>query len=217
LDQQAQLERTILQLNQQLRQLVGGNPEERVRLWADADLRVELAPSDEPEAIAIGLRERAELVLIRHLRDNLSATSVTVARSALAAADPSLGVSGSPAMSLFSQHLLCGCLACEEPIRARQLDRLLNSREEAVADDVREAIIAMETRLRQVAIANERLAHWRKRHDDLEALRQVGQTTPFDVNAAELEIIRAETTLVQQVIAWRIAQVDLREAQGLLD
>ena len=40
--------------------------------------------------------------------------------------------------------------------------------------------------------------------------------TALDIAAADLKLLDAQRELVHQVMAWRIAQVKLKEAQGLL-
>ena len=50
----------------------------------------------------------------------------------------------------------------------------------------------------------------------LRRTRPDGGVSVLDVGAAELHLIERQSDLVHQVIAWRIAQAKLKEAQGLL-
>ena len=82
--------------------------------------------------------------------------------------------------------------------------------------EIRLAIREIETRLKQSAIAAETHASWQQRLGDLKSLREVGSATPQEIQQAQLEVTAAESTLLKQVIAARLAQVKLKEAQGLL-
>jgi len=93
---------------------------------------------------------------------------------------------------------------------------LLETREQQVASEIRLAVREIETRLKQSAIAAETLATWQQRHNDLKALREVGSATAQEIQQAQLELTAAESAVLKQVIAVRLAQVKLKEAQGLL-
>ena len=106
--------------------------------------------------------------------------------------------------------------ACELEIRRAQLMELLETREQQVASEIRLAVREIETRLRQSAIAAEARASWQQRLTDLKALREVGSATPLEIQQAQLELTAAESALLKQAIAVRLAEVKLKEAQGLL-
>jgi cell fate (sporulation/competence/biofilm development) regulator YlbF (YheA/YmcA/DUF963 family) len=212
LDQQVTAELAVLQLNQQILQQIGAANETAVRLWPAVDLQVVAELPEEERLVAQGSARRADLQLLRRLRDDMSADSVAAARRALAMSQMGLGTV-SPA-GLLAQRRLCACLECEAPIRQRQVELLLYERERQAESEMRSGIYTLEARLRQIALASERLASWRRRYQELQALRAIGSATPAEISLAELETIRAETALVQQVIAWRLAQVDLEQALG---
>jgi outer membrane protein TolC len=88
--------------------------------------------------------------------------------------------------------------------------------EQNAGREIREAAWNVETRLREIAVAKERLEIWRQRVADLEQKRETDGVTAFDVSAARLELLRADGDEVHRVIAWKVAQVKLKQAQGLL-
>ena len=46
--------------------------------------------------------------------------------------------------------------------------------------------------------------------------RDADGVTAFDLSAAQLELLRAESDMLHRVIAWKIAEAKLKQAQGLL-
>src|SRR5204862_4614713 len=89
-------------------------------------------------------------------------------------------------------------------------------RERAISQEIRNAAAAVTTRLKQAAIAKQQLDNRREHLEELERKREIGSATPFDIAAEKLEIVKAEGELMRKLIAWRIAQVKLKQAQGVL-
>ena len=94
--------------------------------------------------------------------------------------------------------------------------RHLAEREQAVSEEIRQAVILRDARLRQVALAQQRLeeaielvAQTKSRHEHAEA-------TYFDVLRANLAEQQAQADLITAVIGWEIAEYKVRQAQGLL-
>jgi outer membrane protein TolC len=88
--------------------------------------------------------------------------------------------------------------------------------ERNIRREVVEAVWNAETGLREIAVAKERSAVWQERVAGLRERRQTDGVTAFDLSAAELELLRCESDAVHRVIAWKIAQAKLKQAQGLL-
>ncbi len=214
-DQQQQLELADAQLSEQLRGLLGLSPGEPIRLVPQPNLTLHAEPIDAESAISLGMQTRADLAALRLLLSELDAQTLPAARSSLSQADPGLGV---PAPSLGILHKLFrgSTAACELEIRRAQLSELLETREQQVTSEIRLAVREIETRLKQAALATETLASWQQRLGDLKALREVGSATPVDIQQVQFEVTAAEVALLKQVIAVRLAEVKLKEAQGLL-
>ena len=214
-DQQQQLDLGDAQLSEQLRGLIGLNPGEPTRLVPQANLKLTVETIDADIAASIGLQTRADLAALRLLLSELDVQTLPVARSGLSQTDPALGVPAPP-LGMLHKFFKGNTAACELEIRCAQLTELLETREQQVASEIRLAVREIETRLKQSAIAAETLASWQQRHSDLKALREVGSATPLEIQQAQLELTAAESVLLKQVIAVRLAQVKLKEAQGLL-
>jgi hypothetical protein len=214
-DQEQQLDLGDAQLSEQLRGLIGLNPGEPTRLVPQANLTLSVETIDVDLAVTIGMQTRADLAALRLLLSELDAQTLPAARSGLSQADPALGVSP-PALGMLHKLFKRSTADCELETRRAQLSELLETREQQVASEIRLAVREIEARLKQAAIAAETLATWQQRHNDLKALREVGSATPQEIQQAQLELTAAESAVLKQVIAVRLAQVKLKEAQGLL-
>ena len=215
LDQRAQLDLADAQLSEQLRGLIGLQPGEPTRLVPQADLVVTVEPIDVDVAISIGLTTRADLAALRLLQEELDTQTLPAARRGLSQTDPALGVPA-PTIGPLLKILHVDTSSSELQIRRTQLTELLDSRQQQVASEIRLAAAEIQTRLRQAAIAGETLQSWQARVSDLTALRDVGSATPLEIQSAQLEVAAAHASLLKQAIGWRIAQVKLKQAQGLL-
>lgn len=214
-DQQEQLELADAQLSEQLRSLIGLQPGEPTRVIPRANLTLTVPTLDLDEAISVGLARRADLAALRLLLAKLDTQTLPAARSGLSQADPALGVSA-PALGHLAHLFRGNAAACELETRRAQLSELLESREQQAASEIRLAVREMETRLRQAALAAETRRTWQDRVSDLTALREVGSATPLEIQQARLELAASDSALLKHAVAWRLAEVKLKEAQGLL-
>ena len=214
-DQQQQLELGDAQLSEQLRGLIGLSPNEPTRLEPQPNLTLTAVSIDTDAAISIGLQIRADLAALRVLLSELDVQTLPAARSSLSQADPGLGVPA-PSLGMLHKFFQGNTASCDLEIRRAQLSQLLETREHQVASEIRLAVREIETRLKQSALAAEILASWQQRLEDLKALRDVGSATPLEIQQAQFEIAAAHSALLKQAIAVRVAEVKLKEAQGLL-
>ncbi|MFN0018757.1 MAG: TolC family protein [Pirellulaceae bacterium] len=214
-DQHSQLDLGDAQLSEQLRGLIGLNPGEPTRLVPNANLTLTVETIDVDFASSVGLQTRADLAALRLLLSELDRQTLPAARSSLSQTDPGLGVPA-PSLGLLHKFFQGNTASCELDIRRAQLTELLENREQQVASEIRLAVREIETRFKQSAIASETLASWQQRLGNLKELREVGSATPLEIQQAQLEATAAEAALLKQVIAVRLAQVKLKEAQGLL-
>ncbi|MHC4180617.1 MAG: TolC family protein, partial [Planctomycetota bacterium] len=209
-------EAALRRLNGQLRQLTGLTVDDPLPIWPAADLRVTAEAIDVESAVAVGMELRADVELLRQLLRSVDDDTLAFVRSALGQIDGALGLPaliarrlrGRPARTRVQEEVY---------VRRHQVRELLQSRESLAADEIRDAALNVVATLDQVAVAKETLANRRGRVRSLEQKRgTAGGTTAFDISAARMQAIEAERDLIRQVIAWRIAQVKLKEAQGLL-
>ena len=213
LDREAQIQLSLDQLNGHLRQLLGFTSQDTARIWPAADLKVVVEPVDQQAAITLGLTHRSDLGLLRTLSQSLEAKSLGAARSGLSAINGMLG--SSPAVSC-----LLGKSGLSEEIGTRnsQLSGLLAHQQRVAEEEIRQAVRTVEVRFQQIAVAKGEVNRCQQRVESLRLQRErpSSSVTTLDVGAAELQQFDAERQLIHQVIALRIAQVKLKEAQGLL-
>lgn len=212
LDRQIQLSSAIRKIQWQLQQLCGFEMDQTTPIWPEADLTVIVTPVDAEAAVLEGLANRADLGALQMLAGSLDADTLPAVRSGMQAFSPGLGA------SIAAKRLLGDRSADYGEARSRQ-SQLAQAQVDAelnVTWEIREAVWNIETRLREIAVAGERQEVWRQRGAALEEKRESNGVTAFDLAAARLELHRAESELVHRVIAWKIAQVKLEQAQGLL-
>lgn len=207
--------RSLVALNLQLARLVDLDADAAAAIWPTVDWRAEYRDIDIDEAVARGLAERADLALLRRLDGSPSAAALPAARGTLMQVDPMLGQPNVPAGRL-ARMLGNQDDAAEAAIRRGQIRLLLADRERAAADEIRQAVTDVDSRYRDVALAKDMLASWNGRLRDVREQRAAGDVGPFVVQSVEGEAMRAEHEIVSAIVALRIADVRLRQAQGRL-
>jgi len=222
IDQRVQLEAGIARLNGQLWQMLDvDRPSPVARIWPATDLTVDTRPIDVEAAVQEALALRPELAMLRRLRSSLDTDSLAAARQALSHVDALLG-SQPKIPCLLSPFGLRTALAKRQAAvgelsqRRRQLGEYQREREEQIADQVRQAAANVETKLRQIALAQEAAEQWDARVAGLQGRATTGGATFAEVAVARLNRQRTQADLVGHVAAWKIALVRLKEAQGLL-
>ncbi|MEX0586832.1 MAG: hypothetical protein WD176_09315 [Pirellulales bacterium] len=215
--QSAELELSQRMFEGQLRQLMGVAAEDTASLWPQADWQVTTEAIDVAEAIAVGLRTRADLAILARLSETLDSETLNVARTGLRQTDSALGIPPMPTPTgLFRRSTDSGDTAGEVAVRRQQLALLNAQKTREASDEIRLAAATLETRLRQIVVARDLLENRRRRTSDLSAQKATGAASAFDVNLARLEERAAESELVERITAWRLAETKLRAAQGLL-
>lgn len=212
LDQRIQLDAAVRRMQGQLQQLCGFEMDQTFPIWPKADLSVVVAPVDAEAAVCEGLANRADLAAIRLLASSPDADSLSAMRGMMQSFSPGLGA------SIAARRLFGGRSADldEAYLRHSQLSQAQVDLEQNAARKIREAAWTVDARLREIAVAKERLEIQRRRLAALEEKRRSNGVTAFDISAVRMELFQAESGLVGRVIAWRIAQAKLKQAQGLL-
>jgi hypothetical protein len=213
LDQKAKLALDRSRLNSELRRRLGFDVDDQTPIWPETDLKVEVAQIDVDTAIAEGLAMRPDLAAIQRLAECLDTNSLAHACTSLRAVDAMLG-SASRKFCLVP-FLDKAEKNCEWSNRWEQLHQMLVHQQRAVAEEIRQTVRAVEARLEQIAIAKQRLDNRQKGLADLKLQWGGEDVTAFQISDARLKVIEARTDLVHQVIAWEIACVKLKQAQGL--
>ena len=97
-----------------------------------------------------------------------------------------------------------------------QIMGLLQDREREVAKEIRTAAEEWTTARELVAIARQRFKLHTANVGDLEKKSKVGQAVELELRKARLELLKAESELVGDIVKWKLADVKARETMGLL-
>ncbi len=212
LERHSQVQVATEQTNSHLRQLLGLCPDDPVRIWPAADWKVIPDVPDEQTAICQGMQHRADIGMLTMLAQSVDDDTLEASGAGLAVL---LGVPLPPVVA-HGAHPCKKC--CEAAARREQFNKLLAGRQQAAAEDIRLAVRVANLRLEQIAIAKMKVDRCQEEVAALRLRRQRPQSTvtSLDVGAAELQCIERRSDLIHRVVAWRIAQAKLKEAQGLL-
>jgi hypothetical protein len=208
------LQASIVQLNQQLAALLRVDLPPNARFWPEISLTVTSDVPDEAEAVAVSYAHRADLAAL-----GLAATAD--GNDGLASAELLLGqVSGGlgTSRSVHAHTLLHAVFhrGNEARVRSEQLQVAHAHRQRQIRQETEQAIFWLESRVapKEPTRAKRALArppiHTRENHHELTG------GAPFAVRQARLEKLTVEQTLLDDVIAWKLATVQLKRAQGML-
>lgn len=209
-------ETAVRRLSGQLHQLIGLPLDDLMPLWPAADLQVTGDAVDVESAVTVGMEQRADIALLRQLVRSVDADTLALVRSTLGRIDSVLGATVSSPRAFLAYSSPTGREE-ETHVRRHQLRELLESQERLAAEEIRDAALNVTATLNQVVLAKGVRDNRRQRVESLEQRRGTADgITVFDISAARMQEIEAQRGLVHQVIAWRIAQVKLKQAQGAL-
>lgn len=222
LDKQLKLTNQLDQLNAQLVQLLGlSTTEVRPRLWPSADFTVFVAPIDIDLAVAAGVATRPELRLLASLKSSLKAKNVGITRDVVGGAGSLISSQNkfTGLISLLGMGALLGqrrSNRLELPTRRRQLADYYDQRRREVTAEIQQAALEVESDLRRIAVEKQAVTAWRTELDELAKKSQIEEATFLDISRARLHRLQAESDEIEQIIAWKIALVKVKEAQGML-
>lgn len=214
-DRRVQLDQSISKLNAGLRQMFGAPADDPTPIWPMVELAVTVDPVDVDSAVAEGMQCRADVGALQYALACADTVSAASLRQVLAQLYPALG-SSSPPMASLCAMLGLGGQGNEKSTRKQQIVDMLAARQEVASAEIRQACEAVGTCFRRIALAKQTRDHWRSRLDDLEARRNADGVSSFDVGVARLELFQAEADLVSRVVDLRLAEVELKRAQGVL-
>ena len=210
-DRLAQLHLSIDRLNGELRYLLGFDVNDLTPIWPLDDLKVDATPVDVEAAVAHGLATRPDVGVVALMHQMLDEDTLPVVTAVL-----SLTTGATSTLSASRSRGRKAVRSGELQHRSRQTYELLAERHRLAVGEIRLAARMIETHLQQITLARANLESWKQRLDQVNQQRKVDAATPFDVSTARLSLIEAESDLIHQVVAWKIAWVKFREAQGVL-
>jgi hypothetical protein len=197
-----------------------GPTDERWRIWPVAELNVVADPIDVQAAVALGLARRSDLVLLRRLGESLDRENAPLVRKALGQIHALLELSCRDELTGWKVLLTLfkGSQASDLEVQelCRQLQAYRIERELAVADEIRQDVMTVAARLRQVAVAREDVQSWERRLDELKAKAERGMSTFPERTTVQLRRLEAQGSVIEKVMAWNIARIRLAQHQGIL-
>lgn len=200
----------ITQLNGKLKAqlaLCGDAP-----IWPLAPLQVGPDAGCVEDAIEQGLQHRPEVATLRLLGEHLSLHTVGLAQETLAAVNPALGPP-----SPMAQLLLVVVMPGRSLATVReQIATLRADTERQVAEEIRTRFRTVEQRLQNVHAAQRKTKLEEEQLAALEEKQAKGINVENDLSTNRLSVWKARGERLHEVVAWEIARVQLRQAQGLL-
>jgi hypothetical protein len=217
LAKKVQLETQAHQAEGQLSRLMAVPFDPRAPLSPTADLSLAVAPVDLDTAVVEGLALRADLCMLRVLCECLNQDSLPAVRGAMQQIGVPLSGSAPPEVRRLLKNLDESQLACEQQTRQLQCCLARADQTRAAEEDIRHAGRDVMGKLRLAALARQKWASWQQRAEDLREKQKAGkEVTSFDVGAAQMKALEAESDAIAAAAAWKVAVVKLKQAQGLL-
>ncbi|MEM9185148.1 MAG: TolC family protein [Planctomycetota bacterium] len=214
-DKRLQLCFARIQLNGQLKRLLGCPLDERTFFWPRAAWAPDLTPVDVEGAVAEGLAQRSDVRSLGIVRCKLSKATVPVARKVLAVADATLGAVV-PASGLLHQFRCGDCEDHEIAVRCRQLRLIENYNTELAIAKIKSAAFKVGVQQDRVRLAKQAVDERRWELESLVKRREAEDISIFEVSAARGRLYDAETSLIEKVVELKVARVALHEVQGRL-
>ena len=214
-DQQLKLEYTRIQLNGQLQKLIGCPLNEHTFYWPDVDWTPNLEPLDVDVELADGLAQRSDLRGLSIVLCNLEKVTLPVARGVLKFADSTIGTV-EPIDGIIHAIRCCHCNEHEVPVRCRQLAIFYSETEKLATAEIKSAVYEITLQQRRVALAQETVLELRNNLRELNETRDVNDTTVFEISRQRGQLFEAESKLVEQTVALKVAEVGLRKSQSTL-
>jgi outer membrane protein TolC len=203
-------------LDSQLGGLLGFEVEPGLRLWPAADLAVVAEPIDVEAAVGRAMALRGDVAAADILATSADADTLPAIRGGLQSAHPLLGASSGAGRDALLARRAGSAPSAELRTRRDQIAQSRTDTRRAAEREVRDAAASVEGALRQIDWAGQRLDSLARRLKGLEDRREADGVTPFDLHAARLERIEAESDLLRRTVDWKVATVKLKAAGGLL-
>ncbi|MCA9231468.1 MAG: hypothetical protein KDA57_12510 [Planctomycetales bacterium] len=214
-DQKLQLEFLRIQLNGQLQQLIGCPLNEHAFYWPQIDWTPDLTPVDVELELADGLATRSDLRGLALVLCKLKKPTLPVARGVLSFADSTLGTV-EPVDGWIHAARCFRCNEHEVPVRCRQLSMFYAETEKLATAEIKSAAYKVNLQQQRVVVVQQSVQEIRRQLFELEETRDVNEVTVFELSNLRGQLYEAESNLISQVVALKLAEVGLGKAQGVL-
>jgi len=225
LDLQAQsvrLRLNIEQLNSDLRVALDFCPSETEwRFWPSDAFEVAAEPVSATAAVATGLANRPELVLLGLLEKELNSDNASAASQMLRAISGALAMSKSPPLCPKLHMLLTLlCAPCDDTrelqIRQAQLHEYHASREREIVEQIGQAVRTIQAQMEVVVLARIQAKSWEAKVGEAEDKEKKGVGSFAETTDAQGEWFKARRKIVEETANLQRARVLLHLAQGIL-
>lgn len=174
--------------------------------------------------VAEAVTKRPELLGWRSLESALTLETLPLAREAIGAFNPLQGRSltgashpGSRLQSLIGHGRNSSATESELAWRKKELAEFRQERERVVADEARAAALRMNSQLITITLARQRVHIWERKWKELGRQREAKiPLADLQEAQARLEWLKAQSELAKELMAWHVARVQVKAAQGLL-
>ena len=214
-DKLAQIDLQRLQLNGQLQTLVGCTLNEHSFFWPQMDWQPELEPVNIDMELAVGLENRHDLRGLGIVLCNMEKVTLPVTRGVLKFADSTIG-SVEPREGIIHTIRCLQCYEHEVPVRCRQLALFYDDTAARASGEIKVAAYKIGLQQNRIVLAQETVLELRKRLAELEKTRDTDDVPVFKISTARTDLDQAEANLIEQVVALKLAQVELKKSQGML-
>jgi hypothetical protein len=185
-------------------------------LWPVDFFTMSEAKDDPEAAVALGMTHRAQLSLIRAVRDDVDAKTLPTMLLLLRSYNGFLGMSRSESFMSFMGAGIALGKRKDVDIRRQQMDDMLKEQEFVVGQEIRQAIHTIRAKTNLVALAKEKINIAQDKLKDLEDKKKRGVASVLEISAQRLILGQAQGELIQEVMAWHTARAKLKQAQGIL-
>lgn len=214
-DRLRQLDLQRLQLNGQLQSLVGCPINEHKYFWPQLDWQPQLDAVDVEAELALGLANRHELRGLAVVLCNMEKVTLPMTRGVLQIADTTVG-SVEPRDGVIHTIRCMHCYDHEVPVRCQQLALFYEDTETKTTAEIKNAAYKITLQQSRIVLAQETVLDLRARIEELEKTQDTDNASIFTISRVRIDLDQAEADLVEQLITVKIAQVELKKAQGML-
>ncbi|MBM4072451.1 MAG: TolC family protein [Planctomycetes bacterium] len=185
------------------------------RFWPAQAFHIAIGCVETPQAIAVGLENRPILLLLNLLETELAEGDPATVRRMLGMVNNALGQGGSCPCLKKLLAILCGT-AEERALRRQQLALYRTDREREVVEDIRHAVLAIQTQKEALLLALQKAESWHDKVKEAEEKQSKGLGSFADTTDARVNWLKARRAIAEEFINMQRAWVQLRQAQGIL-
>ncbi len=207
------------QLTAQLKSLLSEDPFSPERIETTCAIEPRPVGYTLPDAIEIARANDFQLRAMRRVLHGGDVDDLDVARSLLRVASPMLGQQ--PVKLGFFAKLVAVVGhddSSQRELRTRksQLRQLYEARQQQVDLEVAQGVVSVQQQFMNVGIANDVLGSWKRRVSWLQSRRELQQSDYQDVVQARMELLKAKSDLLHNLVLLETEHVKLRATMGLL-